>query len=237
MGIKGQFFEPSGIAQKAIDYRGKVVMSPARLHAGRPLKPLTGSLAFILPHILYDQGLHIDPVREYAHAGRRDIPVIYWDLDYPLITGLKTDKVRRYANRIYGVLKEDLPGILHAATAVVAINPQLGRSVRLDHARMHIVDPYLPKTGSLSLQDVTMEVLVWTIQWADRLVTLSPANLLHGMATRLRVDSSPLVNQGLNEIAKVILDGSREQTEKLTQALDTTVLDNNTSGTDHSSKG
>lgn len=237
MGIKGRIFEPKGITRKSIDYRGKVVVSPAKIHARQPLKPLAETLTFILPHILYDYDLGVDPVREYAHAGSQDIPVMYWDADYPLVVGLRKESVAGHANRIYGVLNEDAVGILKAATAVIAINPQTGKSVRLEYTKLRIVDPFLPRTGSLTLDDVTIEVVAWILQWSDRLTTMLPHQQLHGIATKLIVSSSPLSSPGLSQIAKVITDGDTKTEEAITKALDTTVLDNHADTADRDSEG
>lgn len=225
MSIKGQPFHGRGITQVARDMRGRVVVSPATRFKNQSLRSLSDTLVFLAPHLLYEEGLTIDPAQEFVNASGQDLPVIYWDTDYQLFKGLTRPKAN-YPGRIYAVLKEDFPGVLQASRALVAFNPITKISCRLDYIKLTMVDPNLPKTGQIAIDQTQIDVYAWTVCYANRMVSWAPDRRAHGVTLSWQKVALPFSSVGLGRFAEAIHDEQKEVLE----AIETTKLDDDAAG-------
>jgi hypothetical protein len=227
MGISGQIFHDKGIAKVDRDVRGRVIVSPATKFKSQPLRSLSDILVFIVPHLLVEENLTVDPAQEYANNSGQDLPVIFWDTDYSLFKGL-TNPRANYPGRIYAVLKEDFPGILAASQAVVAFNPETRVSCRLDFVKMSIVDPNLPKVGQVDISQAEIDIYAWTVCYANRMVSWAPDRRAHGVNLSWQKVLLPFSSTGLGRFVEMLHDDQKE----ILEAIETTELVDNTAGND-----
>ena len=224
------WFYDSGISKSDIQMRGKVVVQPAKKLAEAPLGMLHREYGFrfILPHILYDEGLSWDPVAEYASYYRLEVPCVYWDAPIRLFKGLRRDQTKAVSNRIYAVHERDVDRVLNCANDSLFLNPQADIACRLGYTSLEMLDFNRKISGTVESDKVKVPVLFWTICYAELLVEPAIDKLVNQVTESFRVARNSIpVNSSLRSVIGLFHDKS----EQLTEAIDNTEL---ADGTDSS---
>lgn len=224
MRIKGTRFINSGVYQEALERKGQVVISPAEKYAEIPLTQMQrGGLSFVLPHLIYENGLSLDPVSTYADSVGAQIPVLYWDAPYGLIAGLKLPHVNRLNPRLYAMPTDDLQRVLASIPATVMFNPQTSRGCRLGYDRLSLLDFNRKAVGTQTPEDVTVDVYYWTVEFTDYTSTLRHDVMEQAVPKSFKV-SQRLANEkrALDTLTTIFEKGKENE---LVEAINSTALD------------
>jgi hypothetical protein len=213
MGIKGTRVINPGVTRQDFELKGKLVLEPAKKLARVPLSLLEKQhgFAFVLPHLLYDEGIHIDPVSVFLSQNRVELPCLYWDADYPLVTGLRRDNVKAMCTRIYALHFQDMLEILNCAQSNVFFNPITKAVSRLVYTKKQLLDFNAVKLTSP--KSLAISVTTWNVQYPSNLVELIANESAHGITKSLKVLRKNTNATNLNSILKVFEDGEKDATQ------------------------
>ena len=231
MASQTPWFYDAGITKSSIEMRGRVVVQPAKKLAKAPLGMLYREYGFrfIIPHIMYDEGLSWDPVSEYASFYRLEVPCVYWDAPIRLLRGLKRPETKSVANRIYAINREDIDKVLNCANASLFLNPAHNIACRLGYTELPMLDFNRPVTGSLTEDDVQLSVTFWTIRYANLTVAPVVDKSVNSVPESFRVNRTGSSEEGLSKAVQLIRE---ENAAELTEAIDRTEMGNRASRTD-----
>ena len=207
--------------------RGSVTIQRADKLANVPLADAyAAGIRFLMPHLLYDNDLTVDPVGAYADAFSQSVPVVYWDAPYPLITGLRRPETQQLAHRIYGLMEQDYLGVCQISPANVFFNPASGRACRWERQEIKLLDFNRKKVGTLTTAQVEVRVSVLIVQYAEHVNELMASTWESGVAKQFQSVKALRPAVGLSGLTKIMESGDEHG---LTAAVDSAELEDPTS--------